>query len=175
MLGFLIGAACLIGLIKVVRGGRRWGYGPPWMAHHACGHAAYDDFGERGWGRRGHGGRHGGWGRSIFLRPIFERLDTSPGQEKAIRAALDELRETARGLREEARGARADVARVIRGETLDEMALGELSTKANAAATTMRDAVESALTKIHAALDDEQRGMLADWIERGARWRGWAG
>ena len=175
MLGFLIGTVCLIGLVKVVRGGRRhWGYrGGPWFAHHAmggCGHhghhggfGGYDDY-EGGFGRRG-----GGWGRSFFLRAIFERLDTTPGQEKAIRAALDELRTTARSMRDEVKGTRQEIADVMRGDRVDDDTLGAINAKATAAAETMRSATASALAKIHEALDERQRSTLADFIEAGPR------
>jgi hypothetical protein len=182
MLGFLIGTACLIGLFKVARGGRRhWGYGgyAPWFAHHGYRGGCGGDGGE-GYDvdpRGGYGRWRGGWGRSFFLRALFERLDTSPGQEKAIRAALDELRAATRSVREEMNGARVDVARVIRGDRVDDETLGEVSAKATAAAESMRSATAGALGKIHDALDERQRNMLADLIESGpggfGRFGGW--
>lgn len=173
MLGFLIGTACLIGLVRVIRGGRRrWGYGGPWLAHGACGgYGAHGGFGGYGgfdpYEGDGPGRWRGGWGRSFFLRALFERLDTSPGQEKAIRAALDELRGAARNAREDMNGARQDVARVMRGDVVDDVALGELTAKAQAAADAMRQAVASAFAKVHDALDERQRATLADFIESG--------
>ena len=181
MLGFLIGTACLIGLVRVLRGGRRrWGYGyggHHWNAfggHHGCGHGGY---GREAYGayddamppRRGGWGRHGGWGRNFFLRGIFERLDTSPGQEKAIRAALDELRAQARGMKDDVRETRSEVARAMRGDVLDDDALGTIRARTSAAAEAMQSAVGSALAKIHDALDERQRNLLADFIDEGPR------
>src|SRR5205823_5502567 len=115
----------------------------------------------------GGGGR--GWGRSFFLRGIFERLDTSPGQEKAIRAALDELRAATHGVRDEMAAAREETARVIRGEALDDDALGGIRARTSAAADTMQSAALTALGKIHEALDERQRNLLADLIDAGPR------
>jgi len=180
MLGFLIGTVCLIGLIKVVRRGRRWGY----YGGFGGGPFAYD-----GGGPCGHGhayGRHGGWdrggwarggvGQSFFLRAMFEQLDTTPGQEKAIRAALDELRTTANSVREELRDTRVDVARAMRADHMDEITLSDVAGKATNAVDTMRAAATSALSKIHEALDERQRATLADFIESGPGFfRGWGG
>ena len=159
MLGFLVGTACLIGLVKVVRGGR-YGYG-----HGGCG--------PRGWHGHHHGG-HGfrggrGFGRNFFLRGIFERLDTTPGQEKVIVAALDEVREAARGMRGEASDTRADVARAVKGEVFDAEVMGAVFARHDGALETMRKVVVGAMAKVHDALDDRQRADLADLIARGAR------
>ena len=76
MFGFVVGTLCLVGFVSVYR--RRG-----WRRH-----------GFHGWhaGRHGRFGRRGGWA----LYRAFEELDTSPGQEKAIRSALGELKNLAR-------------------------------------------------------------------------------
>ena len=79
MSGFIIGLVCLWGLSRVLRG--RHGCGPGWRG--------------RGWHGRGWRGR--GWsgggraGRYWMLRRVFEKLDTTPGQEREIREAVDEV------------------------------------------------------------------------------------
>lgn len=102
MLGFLFGSACLAGLVAALyRGGPHGG---------RCAHR--------------HGGRP--WdGASWVLRRVFERLDTSPGQEKVMRQAVDDVRDEARALRDEATRTRADVARAVGAEVYDEAALRE--------------------------------------------------
>jgi Heavy-metal resistance len=168
MLVFLIGTACLIGLIKVLRGGWCRGYGHGG----SCGGG--------GWGYRGHDGwgghHHGGWDRGgadwdrggpFWMRGLFQRLGTSPAQEKVIREAVDEARRSAGSLRDEGRQTRGDVAKAVRSPSLDETVLGELFARHDAHLETMRKDMVGVLGKVHAVLDDRQREILAEIIERG--------
>src|SRR4051812_8146061 len=95
MFGFIVGTVSLIALVKVLRGGRRWGYGG------------------------GYGGGGGGGPRRWMLRRLFQRLDTTPGQEKVISEAFDELQEKVRAVREEFRRSRGTFAKATRGEAFD--------------------------------------------------------
>ena len=187
MIGFLVGTACLVALIKVVRG-RRYGYGP----FAACGgHGSYGHFGGHGcddagwghgrrggppWARGGFGGR-GGFGARLFLRGLFQRLETSPGQEKVILDAFEELKAAGRNAKDEARAARADFAKAMRGESFDEDALGGATARVEGAVDSARKAGISAFAKVHGILDEHQRARLADLIEHGpghdrfGRWR----
>lgn len=180
MLGFLIGTACLIGLIATLRrggrchgsygrgpswaggcsedGGSRWGWGSRWGGH------------DEGWGGSdrwggGHGGR--GFGRWFMLRALFERLDASPAQEKVIAAAVEELRESARKARDEVASTRRDVARAVRGPSFDETIVGEVFARHDAALEALRKSAVGAVGKVHEALDERQRERLADLIESG--------
>ncbi len=185
MLGFLIGTVCLVGLIRMVRRGRRWGHGGPSFAGyggceagHACdrhgddrrgyGESGPDFFGGEGPGRRRW---RRGFGRNAILRAVFERLDTSPGQEKAIRAALAELRVVAKSVKDDVKGTRADIARAMRGEHLGDEALADVSARLTVASEAMRRAAADALSKVHEALDEQQRASLADFIESGPGFR----
>lgn len=174
MFGFLIGTVCLIGLIKVLRGGYRRGYG-----HGGCGWSGGSCGGGygRGWGGHhgwDHGGDHGGWerggfrdGGAFWLRALFERLDTSPGQEKVIREAIDEVRRNASTLRDEGRATRADVAKAVKSPSFDETVMGELFARHDNHLEKMRKDLVGAIAKVHAVLDDRQRELLAQLIERG--------
>ncbi|AKT39414.1 Spy/CpxP family protein refolding chaperone [Chondromyces crocatus] len=169
MVGFLIGTACLVGLFSMLRrggwegrcGGRGWGgdwqgrFGGPW-----------DGEGGPPWSRGGGGGFQGR--RRRMLGFLFERLDTTAGQEKVITAALDDLRSTAEAHRGELRRTRADVAAATRSPSFDETRLGELFARHDDALTTMRKELVGALAKIHAVLDDRQRERLADLLESGS-------
>jgi hypothetical protein len=184
MLGFIFGTACLIGLVKTLRHGhgcgpagyrRAWGgggcggarfsacgtypgaweAGPPWSHAHGPSH------GPDRWSRR-----RGRGFRNFFLRGLFERLDTTPGQEKVIAAAVEELREVMRKHRGEIGKTRGDIARAMRGAAFDEAMLGELFARHDAAIEAMRKAVVGALARIHDALDEQQRARLADFLER---------
>jgi Spy/CpxP family protein refolding chaperone len=190
MLGFLIGTACLIGLFKVLRAGRGCGpafaYGGHGHDHGfgagACGGGGCGPRGDRWRGHWGGAGsrRGGGFGRARLLRGLFERLGTTPGQEKVIVQALDELRDVAKRQREELEKARADVAAALRAETFDESAAARASVGLEEATRSVKEATLAALRKTHEALTDEQRKALADIVERGPRgfagpWRGWGG
>jgi hypothetical protein len=176
MFGFLIGTVSLIALIKVLRGGWRHGYAG------GCGGGGYGHHGwGRGWGRHGGGRGWGGWGGGGWagglggrgargmLRFLFERLETSPGQERVIVEAVDEVREAASKMRGEARASASDIADVLRSADVDATALGNLFARHDTAMDGIRKAVVGALSKVHDALDENQRKVLADMVA------GWSG
>jgi hypothetical protein len=161
MLGFLLGTACLIGFIKVARGSC-YGYGGGYGR--SCGGGDFGG-GPMGWHRGGHRSR--GFGPRFFLRSIFERLETTPGQEKVILQAADELRGTFGRAKDQLKDSRSDFARVFRGDVVDEASLSDIFVKHDTVISeTRRNAVE-AIRKAHEALTEEQRSQVADFIERG--------
>jgi len=192
MFGIIIGTACLIGLIKVLR--RGWyGHGGYGYGHDGPGFGGFGGFGggcgggggdwagrSRGWGGgpfgfaggapwESGGGRWGGrWGGpDFFLRQIFEHLDATPGQEKVMREAASELRAEAAKHREELHKTRADIAKAMRSESFDEVLLGELFARHDSALESLRKATTGALARVHVVLDERQRARLADLIELG--------
>jgi hypothetical protein len=167
MLGFLFGTACLIGLFKVARGGchgyrggGRWGEG---------------GYGDHSWGppwrHRGHGGR--GFGPRFFLRSIFERLETTPGQEKVVMQAADEIRDAFGKAKSNLRETRSDFARIFRGDVVDEASLSDIFVKHDTVISETRRSAVEAVRKAHEALTEEQRSRVADFIERGRGREGW--
>jgi hypothetical protein len=172
-------AAGVVGVVALVRGlvfrrrFARFGGGGCGPGAGACGGGGFrpGPWGGRRWrGGWGWGGRgDGGIGRSFWLRGLFARLDTTPGQEKEIRAALEELRDAARASKESLSGAREGVARAVKGEVFDEIAIGEASVKLDGATGGVKNAFEAALRRIHAVLDPKQRERLAALLERGPR------
>src|SRR5579884_1019067 len=108
MLSFIIGAACAVGAIKLFRRARHFhvhgygGFGPGYG--NAC-------------------GRRGFRPRQWLLRSTFEDLETTPGQEKVILAALHELRGDKGVVLDELKQTRADLARAVRGGMVDDAAL----------------------------------------------------
>jgi hypothetical protein len=175
MLGVLIGTVCLVGLIKTLRWGRYGGGCGGGYGGHGGG------WGRRGWGGHGHqgegwgggGGHGGGWGGggwggpSMFLRMLFQRLETTPGQEKVIVAAYEEMREAAGKARGEVRASRADIARAMRSPAIDEVLFGEMFARHDAALEALRRSGLGAIAKVHDALDERQRARFADLIEAG--------
>lgn len=167
MFGFLIGFLCLALLIGVLRGSRR-----------GCGG------GRRGRGHGWHGG--GGWragrgGPGPFLGFVFDRLQTTPAQEREIRGAVEALFEKAGDLRREGDASRSDLAKLLRTESLDETIMGELFARHDERLREMQKAFADALGKVHQSLDPEQRNRLASILEGqrgrgdwGGPYRGWA-
>jgi Spy/CpxP family protein refolding chaperone len=198
-IGFAIGTICLIGLVRAVArrkyggmhpfggysygfaghqggcGGHRRDFG---RHHRSWNHHAWEDDsppwrGDREgggpWGRGDHEGGPWGRGRGVVYS-ILGRIEATPGQEKAIFAALDELKETARELRGTGREVRAEVARAIRGPLLDDVVLEGATARIDDATVKLRAAARTAIVKIHEVLDDRQRKMVGDMID--TNWRG---
>jgi Spy/CpxP family protein refolding chaperone len=149
MFGLIFGTLCLIGLIVTLRRGPHW--------HRGFGHGR--------WGHH-HGGYYGS--RRNWLRGLFLSLDTTPGQEKAIVAALEGVRERGRGLRGELGAARKRVAEAVGGEVLDRDALAAAFNERTGAVDTLREELTRALDAVHAALDPKQRTTLAELIADGS-------
>src|SRR5262245_43179973 len=137
MIGFAIGAVCLVALIRTLRAGRHYG----------------------GWRRGGY------WGPRAALRMLFERLDTSPGQEKVILSTVEELWKNKREVHEELEQTRKDAARAMRGELFDGAALDEAFARHDALKAKLRENVRQAMLTVHEALDDRQRKIAGDLIE----------
>jgi Spy/CpxP family protein refolding chaperone len=156
MLGFLFGTVCLIGLVKVLRHGRGWhGYG-----HHACG-SGYGGYGA------GYGPGPGAGPRRWLLRSLFERLETTPGQEKAIMAALDELRNNRKVVRDEMQQTRGDLGRAVAAGLVDDATLEETFARHDRLLAQLRVSFVEALKKVTEALDERQRKQVADLLEGG--------
>jgi Spy/CpxP family protein refolding chaperone len=124
--------------------------------HARCGHGG--GFGRRGFGRR-----------SWLLRSLFERLDTTPGQEKAIMSALEELRENRAVLRDEMEQSREDLAHAVRGGLVDDATLEESFARHDRLLARLRVSFVEAMKKATEALDERQRKALGDMLE-GRRW-----
>lgn len=155
MVGFIIGTLCLMGLIATLRAGRRrrWGHGG-------------FGYGRHGWGEGG------GPGPRFFLRRLFVELGTSPSQEKVIVSAVEEVRAAAAGMRGELGASRADVAAAIRNPAFTGESFGDLFGRHDESLKKMREVATGAFAKVHEVLDDGQRAILAQWIERGRGRRG---
>jgi Spy/CpxP family protein refolding chaperone len=166
MFGFILGTVCLIGLVKVLRHGRGWhGYGHAGAYGHDCGPGYYGG----GYGRGGFDGGPRRW----MLRRLFERLETTPGQEKAILAALDELREERRGLREEMEQTRGDLGRAVASGLIDDASMQETFARHDRLLARLRVGFVEAMKKVTDALDERQRKQVADLLQGG--FRGWGG
>jgi heavy-metal resistance protein len=138
MLGFVFGTLCLVGFVGVLR--------------------------HRGLGRFGHHGRR--FGRSGLYR-LFQELDTSPGQEKAIRGAVLELRRSLGELRPRFDAARSQVANALRGDSFDALGVEASLEGQTRELGRAGSALTATLAKVHEALDPDQRRRLARFVEMG--------
>ncbi len=171
MIGFIIGAACAVGIAKMLR--RRAWYGN--YGHgaygHACGPAGIRGF--RGMG--GPGARSMPSSARWALRALFERLETTPGQERVILAALDELRENRKTVRDEAKQTRVDLAHAIEGGLIEDSTLEDAFARHDWTLARLRVGFTEALKKVVEVLDPDQRKELARWLEGGFFRSGWGG
>lgn len=124
-----------------------------------------------------HGRGYGGGPRRWMLRRLFQRLDTTPGQEKVIAEVLDDAEQKGWAVREQFFTARGSYARAMRGEHFDGAAVGEAFDSQQAAVEELKKSVREGMARVHEALTPEQRTVLGDLIEHGPRgmhggWRG---
>lgn len=166
MFGFLIGTACLIGLIATLRRGS-CGYayggghcGPRGRFGHHHHHGYRDDDDDRGHWRSGFGPR-------AWVSMLSRRLDLTPAQEKVVRQSFEEVRDAIRKGRGELRDTRKDVARAFRAGSFDAVLMGETFSRHDNTIDEVRKAVTGALARVHEALDERQREKLAQILEEG--------
>ncbi len=112
------------------------------------------------------------WRTFSALNHVFARLDTTPGQEREIRAAIEDMRDRAQDAKGGLPETRASLARSIAGETFDDAAFEAVSARVDATSEKMKDALASALKRIHGVLDPKQRERLGVLVGSGGfgRW-----
>lgn len=165
MLGLIVGTLCLIALIATLRRRRYahfmdYGYGPFWGG-------PFRD----GWGDGlGHGRRHFHHfrGRRRLLYGLFRRLDTTPGQEKAIVELMNGVRDRLGEARGELAAARRELAAALGGEVLEAAALEAAFRRGNEQFARLSRELQAALAGVHEALDPEQRQQLAELLADGS-------
>jgi hypothetical protein len=164
MFGLILGTLCLIALVATVRRRRYGFYGSgPWH------HFAY----QRGYHGHGHGPwRHGPSGRTgspqSFARGLFVRLDTTPGQEKAIVNILRGTGERVHGVKTELSSLRKEVAALFGSDVFEADALATLLREHQAPFERVRAELVQALTAIHEVLDARQRRILSELLADGS-------
>jgi len=104
------------------------------------------------------------------------KLDTTPGQEREIRSAIEDFQREAYAAKDGLKGAREHLARAMGHDEFDESAVVEARATAEDATGKVKDALASALRRVHAVLDSKQRERLAALLARGPRSSGgWGG
>lgn len=145
MFGFIFGTVCVAGLAFMAARGHR---------HHGFRRHGFHGRGFRRWG----------------MYSVFERLETTPAQEKAILGVIETLRDKGRSFASDARASRKDVASALRGDAFDEQAFAALFDAHIGAIGGLRDEFAKAVGLIHETLTDSQRRRLAEILESGPRW-----
>jgi hypothetical protein len=141
-----------------------FGHGPQ-----AANDAGYDDNhandGDEGWGGSSRGGMSG-----FILSSILGRVRATATQERVIRAAVDEFRAEMKNVGGgEAKKTRQDIGSAMRNPNFDEVFMGELFARQDTAIEKTRKAFVGLMAKVHDVLDEEQRGRMADLVEKGPR------
>jgi len=118
----------------------------------------------------GDGGDFGGgpFGVRRPLRFMAYKLDLDERQVAALAAILDELKTERAQAEVDRRRTLTAFADAVGGAAFDEAKAGQAAALRVASAERLRDAVTGALKRIHALLDDDQRGRLAYLIRTGA-------
>ena len=184
MIGCLIVGGLTLFAVSRLIGHRRWCGGPGgWYRHHHHhggwhhGHHGWEDRGGPGWqgpgyelgGDEGWGDR-GGWGKRFLFRHVAEHVRATPEQERRLADAVaefrDEMKKSAKG---EGDRSRHELADALRRPTFDGVTLGEQFARHDNVLEAGRKAFVGLVARIHDTLEPEQRGRLADLVERGPR------
>lgn len=112
-------------------------------------------------------GWHAGGRRRWALRYVFQKLGTTPGQERVIEEVADDLERKARAMKDELHKLRAEVARSMRGEAFDTAHAREAMDRQQTLIDELRAAAIAGMQKIHEALEPEQRKRVGDLLEFG--------
>ena len=166
----ILGAVMLFKVIRMLVWRRRW-------MHYGGGHHSGGCHSRGGW----HGGGGPYWSRgpgaSWWLRGLFMKLDTTPGQEKEIRSAIEDFQREAYAAKDGLKGAREHLARAFGRDELDESAIVEARATAEDVTGKVKDAFAASLRRVHAILDNKQRERFAELLAKGPGFRrgGWGG
>ncbi len=163
MIGIIVGSIALIGLARFARHRHCYAHGHHYLHHHR-------DHEPSARGR--FGGRHRRRGYRAGIDYLVDRLDASPEQEETLRAAAREFMGTVRDWRGEKSRTRDDLAGALRADDVDAEMMGEMFSRHDDALRDLRGAFVALLSKIHTALEPDQREELARMVESGSplRW-----
>jgi uncharacterized membrane protein len=101
---------------------------------------------------------------------LLQRLDTSPGQEKAIRAAVFELYDQLGKLRPNLRSLRSNLASAFSKDGFGPADVAAVFNEREADLGEAQGAFALALSRIHEALDPDQRQKLARYLDANHAW-----
>lgn len=135
--------------------------GPPWARGGGGPEAFAHGFG-------GHGqGDEGGFGVRRPLRFLAYKLELSDAQVSELAAILDTLKIERAQAAVDQRRTTASLADTLEAGSFDETKAAEAATERSKSAERVQAAVVSALKRIHALLDEEQRKKLSYLLRTG--------
>ena len=134
---------------------------------HAPGSRPWPGSGARSWGDEMEDEFGGGFGVRRPLRFLANRLGLDDAQVATLARILDELKTERAQAEVDRRRSLAAFADAIGATAFDEARAGEAGKLRVTSAERLRDAVSTALQKIHALLDADQRAKLAYLIRTG--------
>lgn len=105
--------------------------------------------------------------RDWMLDRVLRRLDASKEQRDAIHAVVDDVEKATAPVRDAARRAREAHVAALRDPVWDATRTGAAFDELDAAVKKLRATAEAGAARVHAALDERQRGKVADWLGRG--------
>jgi len=109
-------------------------------------------------------------GRGTYaLRVLSARLGARPEQERVLSAEARALAVEVHALRDDLFGARSELAELLAGPTLDAAAVAAALERRTEKLGQLRARLADALSRVHAALDPEQRLRLAEVLRHGPR------
>jgi uncharacterized membrane protein len=116
--------------------------------------------------------KHGRRRRFAGLAPwrLFQKLDTSPAQERVVRNALDSVKGSAKSFADSGQRSRGELADLLRSPDFDTQRVSAWFMAREQELTRVRETAVAALGEIYEVLDDQQRAKLAHLIERGSFW-----
>jgi hypothetical protein len=100
------------------------------------------------------------------MRSLFERLETTPGQERAIAASLEQLRSNRQALRDELKLTRQDIAQALESGFVHDGSLEETFARHDRLLAQLRVSFVEAMKSVVEALDEKQRKELAALLTR---------
>ena len=152
----------------------RHGGGEAHEAGAQCGHGGHEGHGHwgRGWrggweAGHGHGDEGGGFGVRRPLRFLAYKLELDEKQVAELAKILNELKTERAQAEVDSRRTIASFAAAIGGDVFDQAKADEGAVLRVKSAERLKDAVTSALQKIHAILSPDQRQHLAHLIRIG--------
>lgn len=160
MMGCVLGMFVVFGFLKMSHR-RRWHRdGGPWGG------------GRR---RRGRGRGRGRRGAVRVAGEMFKRkLDIDEDQEDIVDLALKDLQEAGSEFAGAMRDSREDLSKAFEGDEVDSARLAAVFEQHDAEIARARRKAISALTQVHAVLDEEQRSEAAAWLAGLGHGRRWA-
>jgi hypothetical protein len=102
-----------------------------------------------------------------MLRGLSYRIGATPGQEKVIGEAFENIRNTFSKIHEEKEKARKDFATAFQGEQFDHGPMKEAFTRHDGILEELQRTILVELSKVHEALNPEQRKQVSEMFEHG--------